>query len=239
MITQGQPVPAVALVTGGNRGIGLAAVRALAERGWTVWLGTRDFDDGAAAAADCPGDVRPVLLDVTTDSTVAAAVQQLGATGLDVLVNNAGVGGRGAGPADALPADFPPVYAVNVIGVVRMISTALPLLRQSQHPRIVNVSSSIGSFGRVTDPDSHESQLHELVYSSSKAALNMITCQYARALPGVLVNSVQPGYTATRLNGFQGSQTPEQGAEPVVRAATLPPGGPTGTFFGRDCGLPW
>lgn len=228
-----------ALVTGANRGIGLATARQLADLGWTVWLGTRDLERGVRAAADIAGDVRPVQLDVTQDASVTAAVEQIGSTGLDVLVNNAGVGGRGAAPEEAAPAEFAPVHAVNVVGTVRMIHAMLHLLQRSAHPRIVNVSSSIGSFGMVTNPACHEFHLHELVYSSSKAALNMITSQYARALPGILVNAVQPGYTATALNNYQGTQTVEQGAEPVVRAATLPSGGPTGTFFGRDGDLPW
>ena len=228
-----------ALVTGANRGIGLATVRRLADLGWTVWLGTRELERGVRAAADIAGDVRPVQLDITQDASVAAAVERIGSTGLDVLINNAAAGGRGASPEDAEPADLAPVYEVNVVGTVRMIHAALPLLRRSPHPRIVTVSSTVGSFGKVTDPASHEFHLHELAYSSSKAALNMITNQYARALPGMLINAVQPGYTATALNNFQGTQSVEQGAEPAVRAATLPPGGPTGTFFGRDGGLPW
>lgn len=228
-----------ALITGANRGIGLAIARQLADLGWTVWLGSRELERGVEAAADIAGDVRPVQLDVTQDASVAAAVKQITSTGLDVLVNNAGVGGRGAAPEEAEAVEFAPVHAVNVVGTVRMIHATLPLLQRSPHPRIVNMSSSVGSFGMVTNPACHEFHLHELVYSSSKAALNMITNQYARALPGILINAVQPGYTATALNNYQGTQTVEQGAEPAVRAATLPPGGPTGTFFGRDGNLPW
>lgn len=229
----------VVLVTGGNRGIGLATVQALAGLGWTVWLGTRDLALGTQAADHIAGDVRPLQVDVTDDASIHAAAERLSSTGLDVLVNNAALGGRGSRPVDTNPADVLPVYAVNVVGVVRTINAMLPLLRRSARPRIVNVSSSIGSFGRTTDPACHESGFHELVYSTSKAALNMLTTQYARDLPGFLVNAVQPGYTATRLNNFQGTQTVEQGAAVVVRAACLPAEGPTGTFFDLDGQVPW
>lgn len=228
------------LITGANKGIGSATARQLAGRGWTVWLGARDPDRGAAAAAALPGDVRPVTLDVTDDDSVAAAVATVRAATpvLDVLVNNAGIGG-GRPPAEATPADFLPVFGVNLLGPVRVTRAFLDLLRGSGQPRIVMVSSGMGSFGITTDPDRFESTLPSLVYSSSKAALNMVTSQYAKGLPGILVNAVDPGYTATDLNGHRGFQTVEQGAEAVVQAATLPADGPTGTFFDASGPVPW
>ena len=233
--------PTVALVTGANKGIGLATCRRLAALGWTVWLGSRDERRGKDAAANLPGDVRPVVLDVTDDASVVAARDLIdGESGLlDVLVNNAGIGGRRVGVEETTPADFLPVFGVNVLGPVRMLGRFLPLLRHSTQPRVVMVSSGMGSLAITTDPERFESTLVGLVYPSSKTALNMITTQYAKGLPGFQVNAVDPGYTATDLNGFRGTQTVEQAADPIVRLATLPPDGPTGGFFGVDGPLPW
>ncbi|WP_243845121.1 SDR family oxidoreductase [Mumia sp. ZJ1417] len=233
-----------ALVTGANKGIGLETVRRLAGLGWTVWLGSRDAELGRKAAEPLQSeglDVRPVVIDVTDDASVATAVATVedAGTGLDVLVNNAGIGGSWAGPADTVPADFIPVFGVNVLGPVRVTHAFLPMLRASEHPRVVNVSSGVGSFAVTSDPSRLESTLVGLVYPSSKAALNLITTMYAKALPEFRVNAVDPGYTATDLNGHRGTQTVEEGAAASVRAATVDPQGPTGAFFGRDGFVPW
>ena len=233
----------IALVTGANKGIGHETARRLLELGWTVWLGSRDPDRGTEAAADLsrrvPGaDVRPVALDVTSDESVAHArltVEEASGR-LDVLVNNAGISGRHAAPEDTEPADFLPVYAVNVLGPVRVTTAFLPLLRKSPGPRLVMVSSGMGSFGVTTDPQRLESTLHGLVYPSSKAALNMLTSQYAKALTDVRVLAVDPGYTATDLNGHRGTQSVEDGAEAVVRACAADP---PGVFTDRHGVVPW
>jgi NAD(P)-dependent dehydrogenase (short-subunit alcohol dehydrogenase family) len=128
---------------------------------------------------------------------------------------------------------------VNLLGPVRVTRAFVPLLRRSAAPRIVNVSSGMGSFGLVTDTERLESRLVGLVYPSSKSALNMVTVMYAKALPEFRVNAVDPGYTATDLNGHRGTQTVEQGAAPVVRAARIAPDGPTGVFLGVDGPVPW
>jgi NAD(P)-dependent dehydrogenase (short-subunit alcohol dehydrogenase family) len=233
----------IALVTGANKGIGRETARRLAEQGWTVWLGSRDPARGDQAARDLggSGDVRAVALDVTDDASVAAAAATIGAEHgrLDVLVNNAGIGGPWIGPEETVPAHFLPVFGVNLLGPVRTTSAFLPLLRRSAQPRIVMVSSGMGSFGITTDPDRLESGLGGLIYPASKAALNMVTSQYAKALTGFQVNAVDPGYTATDLNGHRGFQTVEEGAEVVVRAASLTPDGPTGSFFDRRGPVPW
>lgn len=232
------------LISGANKGIGRETARQLAALGWTVWLGARDELLGRAAAAEIAADgadVRFVQLDVTSDDSVAAAASHLEEHGgLDVLINNAGIGGGwGVTPEDTTATDFLPVFGVNVLGPVRMIHAFLPLLRKSAHPRIVNVSSGMGSFAVTTDPDRFESTLHGLVYPSSKATLNMITSQYAKALTGIKVNAVDPGYTSTDLNGHRGTQTVEQGAASTVAAATIGPNGPTGAFLGADGVVPW
>ena len=230
-----------ALVTGGNKGIGLQTVRELAADGWTVFLGSRDTDRGKQAAAGLAGDVRVVALDVTSDESVAAAVDAVAAAvpALDVLVNNAGITGGGRPALETAPADFLAAYGVNLLGPVRVTRAFVPLLRRSAAPRIVNVSSGMGSLGLVSDPERLESRLVSLVYPSSKSALNMVTVMYAKALPEFRVNAVDPGYTATDLNGHRGTQTVEQGAAPVVRAARIAPDGPTGAFLGVDGPVPW
>jgi NAD(P)-dependent dehydrogenase (short-subunit alcohol dehydrogenase family) len=234
----------VALVTGANKGLGLETVARLAALGWTVHLGARDPERLDKAVAEVLGrvdgaDVRPLLLDVTHDASVAAAVETVRASSgpLDVLVNNAGVAGTHASPADTVPADFLPVYGVNVLGPVRMTAAFLPLLREAAAPRVVMVSSGLGSFGATSDPDRIESQVPALVYTSSKAALNMITHQYAKFLDGVRVVAVDPGYTATDLNGHSGPQTVTEGTDAIVRACVedeLP-----GVFSSRDGAEPW
>jgi len=122
---------------------------------------------------------------------------------------------------------------------VRVLHAFLPLLRRSADPRVVNVSSGMGSFAVTSDPERLESGLVSLVYPSSKAALNMITSQVAKALPEMRVNAVDPGYTATDLNGHTGHQTVAEGAEVIVALATAAPGGPTGGFFDRTGPLAW
>lgn len=237
--------PRTALVTGANKGIGLETARRLLALGWTVWLGARDADRGTAArdglvAGRPDADVRVLPLDVTSDESVAAAVQTVAAGGgLEVLVNNAGISGSRSAPADTRPAEFLPVFGVNVLGPVRVTQAFLPLLRESDDPVVVNVSSGMGSFAVTTDPDRFESTLSGLVYPASKAALNMLTTQYAKSLPDVRVVAVDPGYTATDLNGHHGSQDVTVGAEPVVAAATAGADAPTGTFTGQEGPVGW
>lgn len=233
-----------ALITGANKGIGFQTAKELTERGWTVWLGCRDEQRGAdavAALAGSPGEVRFVQLDVTSDESVDAAVATVEATEprLDVLVNNAGIVGATMGPADTRPEDFLACFGVNLLGPVRVTHAFLPLLRRSDHPRIVMVSSGMGSLALTGDPARVESTIHSLVYPSSKSALNMVTSQYARALPDITINAADPGYTATDLNGHSGHKTVEEGTRIVVDLATAAPGGPTGGFFDDHGPVPW
>ncbi|WP_346055777.1 SDR family oxidoreductase [Amycolatopsis dongchuanensis] len=228
-----------ALVTGANKGLGRETVRRLAAQGWDVFLAARDTERGSAAAAEL--DVRFVQLDVTSDESVTAAVETVKrAVGrLDVLVNNAGVGVPATPPGDTRVAELRDVFEVNVFGPVRVTNAFLPLLRAAQHPRIVMVSSGMGSFTLANDPRWSGLVLPQLGYPASKAALNMITSQYARALDGVKVNAVEPGYTATDLNGHAGFQTVAEGADAIVELAGVGPDGPTGGFFDRKGTVPW
>jgi NAD(P)-dependent dehydrogenase (short-subunit alcohol dehydrogenase family) len=232
----------IALVTGATRGLGLVTVRRLAELGWTVLLGARDAARGAAAAKELDGlDVRPVPIDVTSEESVAGAValvdEQFGR--LDVLVNNAGIAGARVGAVDAGPDELRAVYETNVFGPVRVTQAFLPLLRRSAAPRVVMVSSGMGSMGRTSDPERVESSFTSLPYPSSKAALNMINTQYARELPEFRINAADPGYTATEFNDHSGYQTVQEGTDAVVALAQVAPDGPTGGFFDRQGPVPW
>jgi NAD(P)-dependent dehydrogenase (short-subunit alcohol dehydrogenase family) len=231
----------IALVTGANKGIGFAVCRRLAAFGWTVLLGCRDADRGRAAAAAIDGDTAVLALDVTSDESVAAAAKEVGERygRLDVLVNNAGITGGYVDPLETGPAELLACYDTNVFGPVRMTRAFVPLLQRSAAPRIVMVSSGMGSLAITTDPQRLESRLVGLTYPSSKTALNMITTQYAKALPGFRVNAVDPGYTATDLNGHSGHQTVEEGSDVVVAMATVGPDGPTGGFVDRTGPIPW
>jgi NAD(P)-dependent dehydrogenase (short-subunit alcohol dehydrogenase family) len=233
-----------ALITGASRGLGAETAARLAERGWTVWLGVRDTAAGEALAKQLreeqqDADLRVLELDVTSDESVSAAYDAVRAagTGLDVHVNNAGISGTRALPADTAPADFIPVFGVNLLGPVRVTNAFLPLLQEAGHPRLVMVSSGMGSFAITQDRGRVESTIWGIVYPSSKAALNMVTTMYAKSLPDVRVTAVDPGYTGTGLNGFSGPQTVAEGAEPIVTACL--PEAPAGPFIGRSGALAW
>jgi NAD(P)-dependent dehydrogenase (short-subunit alcohol dehydrogenase family) len=231
-----------ALVTGANKGLGLMTVRRLAELGWTVLLGSRDASRGTAAAAGLAGlDVHVLPIDVTSDESVAVAAKRVEDSygRLDVLVNNAGITGPRVAAADTGADDLRETYETNVFGPVRVTRAFLPLLARSAAPRIVMVSSGMGSIAVTSDPSRLESQLVALTYTSSKTALNMITTQYAKALPGMRVNAADPGYTATDLNGHRGVRSVEEGTDAIVTLAQVPPDGPTGTFLDRRGPVPW
>ena len=160
-------------------------------------------------------------------------------TGLDVLVNNAGITGSHAPIAELTASDVAGVYETNVFGVVRVTHAFLPLLQRSAAPVIVNVSSGLGSETLVRDAGRVESTVNSLAYCSSKSALVMLTTQYAKGFPEIRVNVVDPGYTATDLNGHSGHQTVEEGTDAIIAMAMIGPDGPTGTFTDRHGTVPW
>ena len=216
------------LITGANRSLGLETVRRLVEAGHTVYAGMRDpsrGDDARALGAHV------VQLDVTDQSSVDRAVAEL--PGLDVLVNNAGILGTSFG-VDDLDADaIAAVLDTNVTGVVRVTQAALPLLRESVNPVIVNVASGVGFPRWLTTPGRDEYPVPAVPYPASKAALIAVTVQYAKLLPGFRVNASDPGYTATEFNGFGGHQTVTEGTDATVALATIGADGPTGEFHDR------
>lgn len=226
------------LITGANKGLGYETARRLITLGHTVFLGARDRARGEAAAQRL--GARFVQLDVTDDASVTAAaawVQQQG--GLDVLINNAGITGTMLPPPDMTADAMREVYETNVFGIVRVTHAMLPLLRASPNPVIVNVASGLGSFGVVHDTSRLESRVTALAYCSSKSAVTMLTVQYAKALPELRINVVDPGYTATDLNHHSGPQTVEEGTDAIVRLATIGKDGPTGSFHDRHGPLSW
>jgi NAD(P)-dependent dehydrogenase (short-subunit alcohol dehydrogenase family) len=223
------------LITGANRGLGYEAARRLLEDGHDVWIGARDAERGRAAAEAL--GARFVALDVTDDESVAAAADAVGE--LDVLINNAGISGGRVPVPEVQPGDLERVFATNVYGLVRVTRAFLPALQRSERPVIVNVSSGMGSLAITSDPSRVESTFVGLAYPASKSAVNMLTSQYARALPGIRVNAVDPGYTATDFNGHNGTQTVTEGTDAIVAMATIGPDGPTGTFVDRQGAVPW
>lgn len=246
-----------ALITGGNKGIGLATARLLAQRGVTVLIGCRDPERGqdAERALRAEGlDARFVELDVTDGATIAKAAAWISSEygRLDILINNAAIArADGSGQPSATTVEtLREVYETNVFGVVAVTNAMLPLLREAPAARIVNVSSEVGSIAAMTDPDSPMWPMASIPYPSSKTAINMVTAMYAKELrdTGIKVNAANPGYCATDLNGHRGFRTAEQGAEVSVHLATLPEAGPTGALWGHiwrsdgvdDYGvLPW
>lgn len=227
------------LITGGNKGLGYEAARRLITEGHQVYLGARDRERGQRAADELGAHF--VQLDVTDDVSVDAAADELArqAGRLDVLVNNAGIVGPHKTVADLTGPDAQQVFDTNVFSIVRMTHTFLPLLEKSGSPVIVNVSSGVGSFALAHDPSRIESSVPGALYQASKSAVTMLTVQYARQLPNIRINVVDPGYTATDLNGHTGTQTATEGTDAIVAMATIGADGPTGTFTDRHGTVAW
>jgi NAD(P)-dependent dehydrogenase (short-subunit alcohol dehydrogenase family) len=241
----------IALVTGATKGIGREIAAQLATLGTTVLLAARDShrrDEAVAALRAAGGDVHPLALDVTDRASVTAAAAEVErAFGrLDVLVNNAGIsGGRSAQVPGAADLDvINAVFATNVFGVIAVTEAMLPLLRRSAAARVVNLSSSVGSLARMSDPGHYFARMPAaLAYAPSKAALNQVTLQYAKALrpERILVNAADPGACATDFTaGLPGiTRTAAEGAAIAVRLATLPDDGPTGAYLAESGPVPW
>jgi NAD(P)-dependent dehydrogenase (short-subunit alcohol dehydrogenase family) len=226
-------------ITGANKGLGYETARRLIELGQTVVIGARDRERGQAAA-DALG-ARFVPIDVTDDASVQAAAEDVEAHegSIDTLINNAGIVGSRS-PADRLTAgDAELVFQTNVFSIVRVTGAFLPLLRRSSAPAVINVSSGMGSFAATHDPDRVESTVVSPLYTSSKAAVTMLTTQYAKALPELRFNAADPGYTATDLNGNSGSQTVTEGTDAIVALATEGADTGTGRFIDRFGTVRW
>lgn len=215
-------------ITGANRSLGLETARRLIAAGHTVYAGMRDPAAGDAAR-ELGASV--VQIDVSDQGSVDRAIRSLPA--LDVLVNNAGILGTSFG-VDDLDADaIDAVLDINVTGIVRVTQAALPLLRASAEPVIVNVASGVGWPRWLTTEGRDEFPVNSVPYAASKAAVIALTVQYAKNLPGFKVNASDPGYTATDFNRHSGHQTITEGTDATVMLATLGQGGPTGEFHDR------
>ena len=236
----------IALVTGANKGIGYAIAAGLGSLGWKIGVGARNeqrLGEAVEKLRSDGTDAFGIPLDVTDDASVTSAAEliqeRLG--GLDVLINNAGI--TGGGPHTPTEVDLEAVreaLETNVLGVMRVTNAMLPLLRGSTSPRVVNMSSTVGSLTLQSDPDGETGPL-AVAYAPSKTYLNAVTVQYAKELKDtdILVNAACPGFVATDLNGFRGTRTPEEGAATAIRLATLADDGPTGGFFDDEGVVPW
>jgi NAD(P)-dependent dehydrogenase (short-subunit alcohol dehydrogenase family) len=229
----------IIFITGANKGLGRETARRLVDLGHTVLVGARDPEQGTQAATAL--GARFVPIDVTDDASVTAAATDVAEHEgrIDVLVNNAGIHGPSGDPATLTGADVLGVLDVNLAGVVRTTTAFLPLLRRSPDPVIVNVSSGMGSLAHTHDPSRPESSVIAPIYTASKAALTMLTTQYAKAWPDIRVNAADPGYTATDLNGHSGPQTVTEGTDAIVGLATEQPGSGTGRFVDRSGEIAW
>jgi NAD(P)-dependent dehydrogenase (short-subunit alcohol dehydrogenase family) len=228
-----------ALVTGGNRGIGLAICKGLADRGLNVVMGSRNEDNGKGAAAPMQergGSVRVEQLDVIETASIEACAERLAADDVtvDVLVNNAGVYPEGDALATSID-QLDQAWTVNTRGPWLMVKAFVPNMIERGYGRVVNVSSGSGSFGEGLDHN-------HAAYAASKAALNILTVTLDDAIPAdpnVKVNSMGPGWVHTRMGGEAAPRTPEEGADTALWLATLPADGPSGGFFRDRERIPW
>ena len=225
-----------ALVTGGNRGIGLAVCQALGELGTVVIVASRERRAGERAVADLRSKgtiAHGVEIDLTRAETISQAMHELDHAGIhvDILVNNAGVYPEG-GVFEVDEAKLRNAMDVHFFGPFTLSVALATRMRKKRYGRIVNVSSGYGSFA--------DSLAGPAAYSLSKAALNALTVKLADEVTGdIKVNAVCPGWVRTRMGGASASRSPEEAASTIVWAATLPQNGPTGGFFRDRRSIPW
>lgn len=237
----------IAVVSGANKGLGYASALELARRGLKVYVGARNRQSGMEAERSLRQQglqASWLALDVTSDQSVDAAVQRVAAEAgrIDVLVNNAGIYLRpAASPLEQPVEEILRTLQTNFLGSVRMTQACLPLLRQSQGARVVNVSSGLGSLAQQADVHFPYARFKSLSYAPSKAALNAATVTFAALLADtrIKVNAADPGRCATDLNGHAGDRSTADGANIIVKLATLADDGPSGGFFDDNGRVPW
>lgn len=240
----------LALITGANKGIGFETARRLGKQGITILVGARNKDRGQEAVEKLRSegvDARFLALEVTNPDSIAAAAKEIEEHygSLDILINNVGVViGR---PEDILVPSKTDIkllkeaFETNFFSMFAVTQTMLPLIYKSDAGRIVNMSSGLGSLTQQSDPRSEFYDHKIFLYNATKTAVNTITVHLAYELRDtkIKINSADPGYTATDLNGFQGTRTVEQAATVIVRLATLAEDGPSGGFFDENGALQW
>jgi NAD(P)-dependent dehydrogenase (short-subunit alcohol dehydrogenase family) len=231
------------LITGANKSIGFETARQLLKKGYYVYLGCRDLEKGRQAVSQLNSEglnqVEPLVIDVANPVSVIAAREQLAmkTTVLDVLINNAGIaGGFPQNVMDTAVAVYREVFDTNVFGVIEVTQAFMDMLKLAEEPRIVNVTSGLGSLTLHTDPSWKYFSIKPPAYLTSKAALNGYTIALAHELRDTAfkVNAVDPGFTATDFNHHTGPGSVEDAAARVVKAATLDHSGPTGQFYSGD-----
>ena len=246
----------VALVTGANQGIGFQIAKDLTAKGFTVLVGSRNIERGEAAAREVGQDAVALQLDVTDQASIAAAAKRVREEfgRLDVLIQNAAITktsddvqtpeeyGKAYRPSIVPLDEMRAIWDTNVFGVLAVYQAMVPILRDTPNSRIVNVSSGVGSLTLNSDPNFPFRPHFDTTYAASKTALNALTLAMAIELEadGIPVNAVSPGYTKTKMNGFAGTETVEEGAAEAVRVALLGSEGPTGRFTHATMGvIPW
>jgi NAD(P)-dependent dehydrogenase (short-subunit alcohol dehydrogenase family) len=246
----------IALVTGANQGVGLQVAKELVASGHTVLVGSRDFGRGEAAAREIGPGAIALQLDVTDRASITAAAGRIRKEfgRLDLLINNAAISNTQKGSlslqeyaritlaSNVSLDEMREVWETNVFGVLAVYQGMLPLLRESADARIVNVSSGVGSLTDNANPAYPYHKFFSPVYPASKTALNAITVAMMVELEstGIKVNLVSPAFTKTALNGYEGTESVEDGSREVVRVALLGPDGPTGTFTRwENRTIPW
>lgn len=240
------------LITGANKGIGFEVAKQLAQKGLFVYLGCRDIEKGSEAVKEFTKhgyqNIKAIEIDVTKPESILSAknIIEKEQGKLDVLVNNAGISGMAENPLEASIDNFKNVYETNLYGVIRVTEAFIDLLKKSEEPRIVNVSTSMGSLTLQSDPNYPAYDFKVLsAYSSSKSAMNMYTVHLSYALKNTAfkVNAVCPGYTKTDFTNHIGGDV-ETAGKRIVKYALIDKDGPTGKFFSEEANpetseIPW
>ncbi len=250
----------VALVSGANTGVGFQIAKALSENGYAVYVGSRDLEKGKVAVVEMGGKAKAIQLDITDNESIRAAVKTIEDEYgyLSLLVNNAAIshaGKAGRTMEDILGSqrasivsidELKTVWDTNVFGTLALTQASLPLLHKAANARIVTVSSALGSLTINSDPENPYRVHFDAVYGASKTALNGIFLSLAIELEktNIKVHLVSPGFTATALNNFEGTDSVEEGSREPIRVA-LAEDLPTGSFTGpvnfsrKENTLPW
>ncbi|RKR82412.1 NADP-dependent 3-hydroxy acid dehydrogenase YdfG [Mucilaginibacter gracilis] len=246
----------IALVTGANQGVGLQVAKELVKAGVTVLLGSRNFEKGETAAKEIGNGAIAIQIDVTDQASINAAAERIEKEfgRLDLLVNNAAISNTNKGnlslaeyaqiskASTASLDEVRSVWETNVFGVLAVYQAMLPLLKKSEGARIVNVSSGVGSLASNADPAFPYRAFYGPVYAASKTGLNAMSLAMMIELEGtgIKLNLVSPAFTSTALNGFEGTESVEDGSREVVRVCLYGPNDPSGTFTSwENTEIPW